>query len=69
APAGRPPATDPYARESGGAVCGTLAEPRPAGSGGAGRRADASGGAGPSASSSRQWRGAASPAAVPPAAA
>ncbi|MFE0222330.1 hypothetical protein ACFW0U_15940 [Streptomyces albidoflavus] len=49
APAGRPPATDPYARESGGAVCGTLAEPRPAGSGGAGRRADASGGAGPSA--------------------
>ncbi|MFF8492324.1 hypothetical protein ACF06O_15950 [Streptomyces albidoflavus] len=49
APADRPPATDPYARESGGAVCGTLAEPRPAGSGGAGRRADASGEAGPSA--------------------
>ncbi|NUV50708.1 hypothetical protein G6W54_28795, partial [Streptomyces sp. CAI-78] len=49
APAGRPPATDPYAREGGGAVCGTLAEPRPVGSGGAGRRADASGGAGPSA--------------------
>ncbi|KLJ04831.1 hypothetical protein [Streptomyces sp. KE1] len=49
APAGRPSATDPYAREGGGAVCGTLAEPRPVGGGGAGRRADASGGAGPSA--------------------
>ncbi|WPR51065.1 hypothetical protein SJI45_08465 [Streptomyces sp. S399] len=39
APAGRPPATDPYAREGGGAVCGTLAEPRPSGTGdGAPRR-------------------------------
>ncbi|MFD4989486.1 hypothetical protein [Streptomyces sp. NPDC058374] len=28
-PAGHPPATDPYAREGGGAVCGTLAEPPP----------------------------------------
>ncbi|MGX1839704.1 SCO2583 family membrane protein [Streptomyces diastaticus] len=42
-PAGRPPATDSYAREGGGAVCGTLAEPRPLGNGGTGRRADASG--------------------------